>query len=622
MIRTLFIFLLSIPSVMGANWYVSPTGTGNGTIGSPGDFWVATRHTNWAASITGGDTVWFRGGTYTNAYDQTGTNIWPRYDYFTNQCSGIITSNAHPTYAGPTWSMHFSGSSGNYVTWRSFTNEIAKIDGLWRMQEWVGAGAALADWHRFQDLELFWSKKGVVGDMSGAHTDGGSSVYNHKEWINCVIHDTGTVWDGNAGGTSVRGCIVWYTGQDSRSHILYTSNGPSLRGNIWMWVAGYLIQGGGPNEVMSSNIFMSAGETIGAATGMQVNYGGILTSNVFYERKSSASVNVKTGGSGDIFQANGNIFAAPTAVNFGSTAYTDRVMTNNVFFGQGAQAGTLWGNYTTNGTATIDYNGYYARSPLSVLFAKVAGAYTFSQWTNAFPQFDQHSSSSNSTLPPDSVRVFSNEDQSKRAHIAICNWSLADNVSVSVSGVLSVGDTYQLINAENYLAGPIKTGTYNGGSISVPMTNLTSAPILYAFTEAQSRPYGTSYPYGYDGFMTQPAPTTPEFGAFVLIGTASSAPIITVQPESQTVLNGTTVIFSVTATGPGSITYQWKKNSVDIDGQMGESLTLTNVQLSNAGDYSVVVSNLVGSTTSNIVMLTVYTTSAKIGNAAIGKGSF
>lgn len=82
-------------------------------------------------------------------------------------------------------------------------------------------------------------------------------------------------------------------------------------------------------------------------------------------------------------------------------------------------------------------------------------------------------------------------------------------------------------------------------------------------------------------------------------------PSITQQPLSQTNIVGSTVSFSVTATGTPPLAYQWEKDGANLSGQTNASLTLTNVQLADAGQYRVVVSNAVGSVTSGEATLTV-----------------
>ena len=81
--------------------------------------------------------------------------------------------------------------------------------------------------------------------------------------------------------------------------------------------------------------------------------------------------------------------------------------------------------------------------------------------------------------------------------------------------------------------------------------------------------------------------------------------MITTQPASQTATVGGNVQFSVVATGTPAPAYQWYQNGVAINGANSASLTLTNVQMTDAGDYTVTVSNSVGSVTSNKATLTV-----------------
>jgi hypothetical protein len=82
-------------------------------------------------------------------------------------------------------------------------------------------------------------------------------------------------------------------------------------------------------------------------------------------------------------------------------------------------------------------------------------------------------------------------------------------------------------------------------------------------------------------------------------------PSITTQPQSQAIALNGNATFAVTATGTGPLSYQWLYNGASIPGQTNTALTINNVQYSNAGNYSVVVTNVVGSVTSSNAVLTV-----------------
>lgn len=87
-----------------------------------------------------------------------------------------------------------------------------------------------------------------------------------------------------------------------------------------------------------------------------------------------------------------------------------------------------------------------------------------------------------------------------------------------------------------------------------------------------------------------------------------SAPTITVQPVSQSVSSGTAVTFSVTATGDGTLSYQWYKDSTAISGATSASYAISSATSSSAGTYYVVVTNSGGSTTSSSATLTISAT--------------
>jgi alpha-tubulin suppressor-like RCC1 family protein len=87
----------------------------------------------------------------------------------------------------------------------------------------------------------------------------------------------------------------------------------------------------------------------------------------------------------------------------------------------------------------------------------------------------------------------------------------------------------------------------------------------------------------------------------------SGPPVISVQPVSQSVPLGQTVEFLILASGKAPLSYQWRKDSVDIPGASAASLTIDSVTFIDEGRYSVIVSNSVGSETSRTASLTIAT---------------
>jgi hypothetical protein len=132
-----------------------------------------------------------------------------------------------------------------------------------------------------------------------------------------------------------------------------------------------------------------------------------------------------------------------------------------------------------------------------------------------------------------------------------------------------------------------------------PGTNVTFRLVLYGGTSSTANWYIFQR-------TTSASPYELEFsGNLAPVNGAQLGPVIVQQPTSTNLLQGGSATFAVTATGSGSLTYQWSKNSAAIAAATNASLTLTNITMFNAGNYSVVVSNLYGFTNSSVVVLTV-----------------
>ncbi|MEW6469094.1 MAG: PQQ-dependent sugar dehydrogenase [Bacteroidota bacterium] len=94
-------------------------------------------------------------------------------------------------------------------------------------------------------------------------------------------------------------------------------------------------------------------------------------------------------------------------------------------------------------------------------------------------------------------------------------------------------------------------------------------------------------------------------GVYKIIYTSNNAPVITDHPDPVTVPEGQQAVFSVTASGATPLSYQWRKDGIDISGATSSAYTISNVQQSDAGQYSVRVTNSYGAATSNNAALTV-----------------
>ena len=80
------------------------------------------------------------------------------------------------------------------------------------------------------------------------------------------------------------------------------------------------------------------------------------------------------------------------------------------------------------------------------------------------------------------------------------------------------------------------------------------------------------------------------------------APAISTQPADTSAKYGASITLSVSATGPG-LSYQWYKDGTALSGDTNATLTISDFQESNKGDYHVDITNAYGTVTSNTATL-------------------
>jgi hypothetical protein len=186
------------------------------------------------------------------------------------------------------------------------------------------------------------------------------------------------------------------------------------------------------------------------------------------------------------------------------------------------------------------------------------------------------------------------------------------SVAADLSGNLYVVDTDNHLLREIAPYGGVSTlGGLAGTSGSTDGVG-TAARFNYPTGVAVHADYATpvgQLPGPLDPTVVYVADTTNNTIRLALIPVA---PQIASQPQSQTVTAGANVTFTVAASGSPVPTYQWYyagsslTNVINqISGATTNTLSLTNVQSGNAGNYTVTVTNSVGSSTSNAAQLTV-----------------
>jgi hypothetical protein len=142
-----------------------------------------------------------------------------------------------------------------------------------------------------------------------------------------------------------------------------------------------------------------------------------------------------------------------------------------------------------------------------------------------------------------------------------------------------------------YLNGTTHVGSHDGAG-----TNQTSTLQLISVSAANTGNYTVVVSNFWGSVTSSPAALT--------IGGGAIRPAITSQPVPSSVLAGQNASFAVTATGDQPLSFQWWKGNVplsnggSVSGATSNVLTLTGVQTVDAGNYSVVVTNVAGSTNS------------------------
>src|SRR5262249_45824822 len=117
----------------------------------------------------------------------------------------------------------------------------------------------------------------------------------------------------------------------------------------------------------------------------------------------------------------------------------------------------------------------------------------------------------------------------------------------------------------------------------------------------------------YTGQSTSQVANNYPGGVVCTSGSTVAAPAITSQPASTTVALGQTATFSVVATGPGTVGYQWSKNGAAIAGATAASYTTPATVAGDTGSqFTVAVSNAGGTVVSSAATLTVTSTTGTL----------
>lgn len=493
----IFAFCFHI-SAFSSQWYVSTTGTGTtGTLVSPMGLSNALNVASSPAQP--GDTIWLLGGTYAGSF---------------------ISTLVSP--------------SNNPIIIRNYQGERATLD--YQNYPLVFGGAVLGfegsgTW--FWGLEITCSATNrwiVRPDGVGFNT---SLAGANNKLINCIVHDTadGIFMSHISTNAEVSGCVIYNGGYDGTNggnvvlaarghgHYLYIQNDLTngtkvIQNNIALnsFSAGVHLYGQAAQVCgiqLLNNIFYGAGAPSsysgppypGQSGDNVIAESGVNLSDIVF----GGNVGYSTGGwnwtfgsfSKDGFVQGSLVFTNNLSLNGAVGFYDWKSLTvlNNTLV---VVNGYVLYSFETNGLSSFlaDSNHYYGPGYGLSIITNGNAQVTFANWQSS--GFDIHSTGV-AGYPTDSFTavIQKNPYESGRANIAIANWHTNDTVNVDVSGVLTVGQKYELRNAANYYGTPVLSGTYNGSALSVPTHGLTPVQVI--------------------GWTNTPPETGPFFNAFVLL---------------------------------------------------------------------------------------------------------
>ena len=201
------------------------------------------------------------------------------------------------------------------------------------------------------------------------------------------------------------------------------------------------------------------------------------------------------------------------------------------------------------------------------------------------------------------------------------NWSVTvtnSRGSVTSSMVLTVTDTYV---APTISSDPISVTSLPGRNVVFTVGAKGSTPRAYQWKKDGVN-YGNSTASDtltiadvqpadagrYAVVVSNNGGSVTSKEALLTINGTTAAPKFISSPAAQTISSGSTVIFNATVSGTPAPTLSWHRNGTPISGATQNPLVLTKASAAQAGTYTCVATNSIGSSTSNPAILTISST--------------
>jgi hypothetical protein len=483
------LLLTALAANAASTYYVSTTGgTGTGAIGDP---WSMSYGIGASSPATAGDTIYLRGGTYAGGLSSaiSGTGVSPISIKPYQAERPIIESSVSYSTVGLTINGSNTWWYGIEV-WNSNTGRTNVTDrgaGFWVLGPGTkvinnivhDCGIGIAAWEPAIGTEIYGNViynngwQNGIGDNGHAH-----AIYTQNDSGTRVVHEN-IMLNGFQNGFQAYGQSGNVVGYDLQRNISYCNGAINLQAAYaWNYTIGGILPAS--NIVVSNNV----GYFPQASGGNQLSLGYTFGSSS--NANSLAYSNYLAGGISIVKDWTNCTFQGNTLIGANYVMQLTNILAGAAYVFEG-------NTYITTSTPML----YQGSGRSAAQWQAATGLDATSTWTSGSP-------SGTHTF------TCANAYETGRGHVAVFNWGLADNVSVDVSSIVPVSYVYTVRNASDYYGAVVKTGTYSGGTISLPMTNLTVAVPVKA--------------------TVAPA-TGPEFNAFVITsvpGTAISTPRMTI----------------------------------------------------------------------------------------------
>ncbi|MFN3652451.1 MAG: fibronectin type III domain-containing protein [Armatimonadota bacterium] len=471
------------PPTSGSHFYVAPNGSssGDGSLARPWDLKTAFAP---ASAIKPGSTVWLRGGRY-------------------------------GTGGSTVFECRLAGTASAPIIVRQYPRERATVDGgIYAKRGYVWFwGFEITNTSLERNTTESYRPIGLRMDADG------------QKAINLVINNTGRTALSFHKDVEVYGCLMWGNGHYDpskegmiRGGAVY-GNVPSSDPNVTRYIRdiiafrnfrsgikiysetadryvnGFHLEGNLCFDAHIDNLHVTSRAN-------PVQRLRVLRNYTYDERNQEGSGNrfgYETGYNEDAI-ISGNRFVTGT-LNVGALRiknWRSLQFTDNHVISPNEVAG--WEQDFSPLSLLWDRNRYFGGD--STPFLMNGSSRDFPGW-QSLARVDANSRHDRSHPTGTEVFVRPNLYEAGRGHVAVYNWSRQATVEVDVSGLgLKPGQSFEVLDAQNYFGAPVATGVFDGSKITLPLELTETTPIWGTITHIGLRHTSSEF----NAFVVRPLP--------------------------------------------------------------------------------------------------------------------